>query len=408
MRQGSTKGAGESRGRTARTTPAEGRSWLTEPRTAVLIVLGGVVLIGGGRRLRQALLARGAVARLTEPDVSPREVEGVDRFGRAGLHDLFRLFSDAPSAAIREAAGRAIASLWGQDQLIAEEEQALVRRGYAVQWHARRRYPRALKAEIPVEVTYGLPFLADDGPGVRPSNLEWSHRVTGARRAALEEFSPWSPGNGRAAFTIIPGDFESSGPHKLVLQARVRTAGLTDSWQIDLPHIPFPFEFDPRLEVSSLLASPDDARGEVIGRSLRLEASGESDTGPSRFLPLGDEMTLRSPPRVVVSSPLPCDLAHTVAVEFEGVPGQFDAGKLVLSGQGGRADRQEGSERSAQSFDLGPIGHVPREALSHPGRRAMRAILTAGAELGWTDPEVRSVWPGTIETGWVEVEIVRR
>jgi hypothetical protein len=38
----------------------------------------------------------------------------------------------------------------------------------------------------------------------------------------------------------------------------------------------------------------------------------------------------------------------------------------------------------------------------------MRVILTADPELGWTDPEVRSLWPGTIETRWVEVEIVRR
>ena len=59
----------------------------------------------------------------------------------------------------RDAAGRAIAALWAQDQLIAEEEQALVRRGYAANWSARRRYPRAIRSEIPITVTYGLPFL---------------------------------------------------------------------------------------------------------------------------------------------------------------------------------------------------------------------------------------------------------
>jgi hypothetical protein len=26
---------------------------------------------------------------------------------------------------------------------------------------------------------------------------------------------------------------------------------------------------------------------------------------------------------------------------------------------------------------------------------------------GWYDSYVRSIWPGTIETGWVEVEVVR-
>ena len=39
-----------------------------------------------------------------------------------------------------------------------------MRRGYAVDWNARRRYPRALEAEIPITVTYGLPFLPTTAP----------------------------------------------------------------------------------------------------------------------------------------------------------------------------------------------------------------------------------------------------
>ena len=315
----------------------------------MLVVLGGVVLIGGGRRLLQAWQARKTVARLGEPDVTAGEIETVDRFGRAGLHELFRIFGEAPSAPLREAAGRAIASLWAQDQLIAEEEQALVRRGYAVDWQARRRYPRALRSAIPITVTYGLPFLKEDGPGVKPANLEWSHRVTGARRAALEEYSPWTPGAGRISFSIVPGDFDSNGPHKLVLQTRVRTVGLTDTWQIDLPHIPFAFEFDPRLEVGSLLASPDDARGEVMGRSVRLEAPDDSEAQSSRFLVLNEAMTLRHPPRIVLESPLPCDLAHTVAIEFEGIGGSIRRGPAHRERAGG-ASRQ--SRRSSVGTSL--------------------------------------------------------
>ena len=52
-------------------------------------------------------------------------------------------------------------------------------------------------------------------------------------RVALEEFSPWAPGPGRVAFTIFPGDFETNGPHRLVLQTRIRTTGLTDSWELE-------------------------------------------------------------------------------------------------------------------------------------------------------------------------------
>jgi hypothetical protein len=397
---------GQGRGRQPQTSE-EGRNWLSEPRTAVLVILGAVVLIGGGRRLLQAFRARKAVARLAEKDVSPAEIMAVASFGRAGLHDLFRIFGESPSATHRDAAGRAIASLWGQDELIAEEEQALVRRGYAVTWSARRRYPRAIRAEIPITVTYGLPFLSEDDTGVKPTNLEWSHRLTGARRATLEEFSPWTVGPGRLDVQLIPGDFETSGPHRLALQTRVRTVGLTESWQIELPHIPFNFEFDPRLEPGSLLALPDDVRGETMARSIRLETQGPTEGQPVRFLALSGDMAIRNPPRVVVSTPLPCDLAHHLFLEIDGVAGRFRAGRIILSGQGNTRSEDVGQSLEPPRFDLGPIEPVPGEALDRPGVRRLRVILEADADLGWTDPEVRSIWPGTIETGWVEVELMR-
>ena len=80
----------------------------------------------------------------------------------------------------------------------------------------------------------------------------------------LEEFSPWAAGAGRVAFTIVPGDFESNGPHRLVLQARVRTLGLTDSWEIEPPHMPFLFEFDPNLRLDAILTLPDANRDEIV------------------------------------------------------------------------------------------------------------------------------------------------
>ena len=204
--------AGQGR-RSRRDALAGGRSWLTEPRTAVLLVLGGVLLVGGGRKLLQAWRARRGVARLGEPDVSPGEIEAAARFGRDGLPELFRLFGESPSSPHRDAAGRAIAALWARDQLIGEEEQALVRRGYAAHWTARRRYPRAIRTEMPIIVTYGLPFLQEgDGPGIKPDNLEWSHRVTGSRRASLEEFSPWIPGPGRMEFTSSPATSTPTAP----------------------------------------------------------------------------------------------------------------------------------------------------------------------------------------------------
>ena len=38
----------------------------------------------------------------------------------------------------------------------------------------------------------------------------------------------------------------------------------------------------------------------------------------------------------------------------------------------------------------------------------MRALLTADADKGWDDPDVRSIRPEPIVTDWIEVEVVRR
>lgn len=405
---GLAPGSRKGRSRSRRNALAESRNWLSEPRTTVLVVLGGVVLLGGGRKLLHAWKARKAVARLSEPDITPREIESVAQFGRSGLPELFRTFGEPPSASLRDAAGRAISVLWAHDQLIAEEEQALVRRGYTVEWIARRRYPRALRSEIPIRATYGLPFLLADGPGIKPADLEWSHRITGARRAALEEYSAWTPGAGNVDFTIVPSDFDTSGPHRLALQTRVRTRGLTDTWQIDLPHLPFSFEFDSRLEIRSLLALPDEHRAEMIARSIRLESQQLSSDDRSSFLALNQEMMIRNSAQVVIATPLPCDLAHQIFLEFDQVPGRFPAGLILLSGQGD--SRSEASETPAapQRFPIGPVEPIPREAIDQPGSRRLRVWLEPDPDRGWTDPDVRSIWPGTIETGWVNIEIVRR
>src|SRR5271165_7610752 len=82
---GLAPGSGKGRSRSRRNALAESRNWLGEPRTTVLVVLGGVVLLGGGRKLLLAWKARKAVARLSEQDITPRQVKSVTQFGRSGL-----------------------------------------------------------------------------------------------------------------------------------------------------------------------------------------------------------------------------------------------------------------------------------------------------------------------------------
>jgi hypothetical protein len=402
---------GESRrrpgGRGGASGPNSGRTWFGEPKSAVWIILTAVVLIGGGRKLRWAWRARKAVARLGEPGVTPEQIEAVAEFGRAGAWELLRIFSSAESEPRRLAAGRALARLWHDDQLVSEEEQAVLRRGYSVTWKARRRYPRSLHARIPISVSYEVPFLADDGRHVGPNDVQWSHRVLGARRAALEEFSPWTPGRGQLAFSIIPDDFLTNGPHRLVLQTRVRPAGLSSSWEIELPHVPFNFEFDPILRLDAILALPDAVRDETIARDIQLEAVSGAHGVPASHLPLGGEWILRNPPRLSVATPLPSDLAHALSIEFEATPGNFPAGSLILSGQGLPHRDSSAVEPIVRRFDLGPVLPLPVGVIERPGVRRMRLRLVADPELGWADPDVRSVWPGEMTTGWVEAEIVR-
>jgi len=385
-----------------------GRNWLSEPKAAIWIALAAALLLGGGRKLLLAWRARRAVGLLGEPNVTPEEIEAVAEHGRAGVWELMRIFSTAQSEPQRQAAGGALARLWHLDQLVAEEEQAVVRRGYTVTWGARRRYPRALRAEIPIAVTYAVPLLRDDGRRVGPANLEWSHRVLGARRAALEEFSPWTAGGGRVTFTIVPGDFETNGPHRLVLQTRVRTAGLADAWEIEPPHIPFTFEFDPILQLDAILTLADSTRDESVARAIRLEPTGAGDGTPATYLSLGDLWTLRNPPRIAVTTPLPCDLAHAISIEFEGVAGRFPGGRLALSGQGAARPGSTGAEPVIRRFELGPIPPLPATVIERPGVRRLRIWLEADPDVGWADPDVRSIWPGRTQTGWVDVEIVRR
>ncbi len=385
-----------------------GHSWFSEPRSVVWIALASAVLFGGWRKLHQGWRARKAVVRLGDPGASPAEIEAVAEHGRAGVWELLRIFSSTQSEPQRRAAGVALARLWRLDHLVAEEEQAVVRRGYAVTWSARRRLPRALANPVPISVSYEVPFLEDGANRVGPSNLEWSHRVLGARRAALEEDSPWTPGPGHVTFKIFPRDFETNGPHRLVLATRVRTTGLTDSWEIELPHIPFNFEFDPALQLDAILTLPDSIRDEAIARAIRLEPAPPEDGKPAKYLSLGSDWSLRNPPRLAVTTPLPCDLAHAISLELDGSGARLPAGQLVLSGQGMPQHHPADRNAGIRLFDLEPIPALPADVFDRPGVRRMRVSLQADPGGGWADPEIRSIWPGSTLTDWVDVEIMRR
>lgn len=364
---------------------------LSAPRNLVFVVLFAVVGVGGGRRMLQAWRARRAIARLDDPGVSPTEVEQVGRFGRAGAYPLFHILSDDARPDHRDAAARALLRIWTADELVAEEEQAIVRRLYHVRWEARRTYPRALKRPIPIGLFAGIrEFLPDESERTRGGKLLQSYRVTGTGRASFEEDSPWQPGVIDTRVTIDPDDFPTDGPHRLVLQARIRTGPhLNGDWEIELPHSAFRFEFDRRLQVDSLLTHLDESRRAAMESGLAFSPDAITS------IDLGDRYKLTDVPELRVAAGLPCDIAHRVEFEFEGYPGLHPARPLVVSGE-------RGGTYWVPEMD------APSGADLRPGEIRLRAILTADAELGWTDPAIRSIWPGAITTGWVAARVLRK
>jgi hypothetical protein len=374
-------------------------AWLADPRAAVLIVLALIVVVGIGRNALRGLRSRRALARLGAGDVTPAEVEAAAAVGREALSELVRLREMGRDAATRDAAARGLLALWAGDQLVAEEEKAVAARLYEVRWRARRRYPRALRRPIPVAVSFGLAGVADEAP-VRPTDLQWSHRVVGSQRAALEAFTPWQPGANRAAFAVEPDDFPTNGPHRLVLQARARTNTPSSRWELDLPPSAFTFEFDPRMVVESIFGAPDDRRAGAIAEAVRLVPPEEAGAS---FLPLTQGFALRDPPVLVIATPLPCDLAHQVRIEFEGIAAPSEAGCVVVAVR----SPAEAATPGREVFPLASLDGLPPTAFDRPRDVRLRAILEADPELAWGDPDVRSLWPGTITTEWYEGRLVR-
>ena len=142
-------------------------------------------------------------------------------------------------------------------------------------------------------------------------------------------------------------------------------------------------------------------------RAIRLEPA-QAAAEAATYLSLGEEWTLRNPPRLAVALPLPCDLAHAITVEFEGIADRFSAGCLLVSGQGLARTHAANAGSVVQHFSLGPVAPVPSGVIERPGPRRMRVWLEPAPFRGWADPDIRSIWPGRIETDWVSVEVVRR
>ena len=148
----------------------------------------------------------------------------------------------------------------------------------------------------------------------------------------------------------------------------------------------------------------DRRRVQIPGlRGGRGAVTPPGDPDQPSYSNLNDALALRNPPSIETAAALPCDLAHRIEVEFEGIAQRIDAGSLTLA-------REDSGpiERGARLHPIGPFdpANVPGDLAL--GNSRLRVILEPDLELGWGCPEIRSIWPETIVTNWVDCRIVRR
>ncbi len=377
-------------------TPVSLERWIAQPSGSVFLVLVLAIVVGGGLQGMRLLRSRRSVERISGDSPELEAIQEAATCGRAGLVDLFRLLEHPTSPEIRNAAGRALCRLWKADELVAEEEVAILVRGRNVIWKARRKYPRSMNTPITITVDFGPSFLEDSEDSIRPENLLWSYRIAGTGQVSTEQYSPWQSGATRAMIGVDPRHFPSNGPHRLVLHVRAKTHKLTSEWEKELPQVPFTFEFDSNLQMVSLLSTADDARRQVFRHSLSLVMPSTGADTPS-FRPITAAFAIGGPLQIVGQGELPCDLAHRVEVEIEGLSGRISS-SLIVATSGAGFPTQELRISSLETSEEMP---------DNPSRARIRAILTPDLGLAWSSPDTRSVWPEPIETAWIEVPLYR-
>ena len=128
-----------------------------DPRRWVFIAVVGFLVVGGGRKWLSAKRGRQMADKLAENKATPDEIRSSARHGRLVVQDLFRVMAEGPSAEHRLAATESLVRLWRADELIPEEEKAIVTRSLVVDWQIRRKYPRLLSGQIQIRALFGVP-----------------------------------------------------------------------------------------------------------------------------------------------------------------------------------------------------------------------------------------------------------
>lgn len=381
----------------------------SDPRRWLFLAVVGFLVIGGGRKWLHGRKGRSLADRLAAGTATIDEIRDANTYGRIVVHDLFRVLAEGQTQEHRIAATEALVKLWRADELIPEEEKAIVSRSFSVDWRIRRKYPKGLKGPIEIRARFDLPKLNDDELNLWLwQHLRWSYRVTGTRRASDDTWQSDKDRRGLLRLVIMAEDFPDDGPHRIVLQTKAETQDLTDQWSVELPAQSISFETDEKLSIGALAGMPDSSRAESMLHAVKPQPY---DNPYPSFSVVDDRFAIRNPPVFAIGSRLPADLAHQAILELDGIAGRWSIGEWVVAGRSTSPVSERETVDQASVFRLWPetldrLGDAA--TLERGGNYRARVVLEPRPERGWSDPDIRSVWPEPITTGWFEVEIVRR
>lgn len=382
---------------------------MADPRRWMFISVVAFLMFGGGRKWLKSIHGRRLADKIAHGTANPDEILGSYRYGRVVVQDLFEALTGGASDEIRHSAFEALVRLWQADELIAEEEKAIVTRSFQIKWNHRRKYPVSLNGTFDISATYGL-FELKDSELQRwlSDHSRWSYRIQGTRRAVDEQWKQNLCDPPFALTEINSRDFPENTVHRIALFVRFRTFNQTSNWEIELPSQPTSFEWDLNLELNALLAPIVESELDVFTNAMNWQPAslpGPGQEGP-RLVQISPGFAIHNPPETVISSPLPRDLSHAVFIELQGVTGLIPAGEWLIACRKSSENLFQ-SYRSGSHWDVSPDSYIDDQLIGHAGRFQMRLVLKPIAHRGWANPEIRSVFNSKISFPWVEIEIVR-
>lgn len=381
------------------------QSPMSDPRRWVFIAVTAFLVLGGARKWLAGNRGRKMADRIANGQANLAEISNSAVHGRSVLPDLLSLLQDEAPADRKNAALEALIKLWRADELIAEEEKAILSRAIQVSWKQRRKYPRDFSGQFQITALFRLPLLADKSCNEWLRNhLRFETRVTGTRRATDEQWKPLPADSSQLTMEIESRDFPEDSIHRLMLFIRVKTEGLTSDWSLDLPGQATSFEWDHHLKSMALKAESDEKEAMIMQEALAWELIADADEMQLQNVAISPGFAIHHPPVAMLAIPLPRDIAHEAMLEIEEVSSNIRLKKWVIASRGSVST----AEKQFKQIPLEMMGLIDDSAISRAGKYRARLLLNPKPELGWADPEIRSVWPGRLTSPWVEIEIVRR